>query len=339
MYNPNQLYIDPILTGFSVGFQDQTLVGENIFPATRVMTKSGRYRVFDRSSWLIHDDRREPGTVANEVGGRKWSEDTFSVREHSLQSPVFDEERQELESQGGLADPVFGGALQINPERDAVEDITYSIMLGHEKKVADTVRDVSNYGTGHHAALSGSNRWDIWTKDTANIGDMPDSDPIKNIKTGMKAVYKDTHRNANTIVFSWDAWYSFYDHPRIVDRFKSFQLDLGSDFAAFKALTGFNGSIYIAESVVNTADNVDIDEDIVELWGTDVWIGIVDPVPGQRTKTFAKTFYFPYPDGSSRPVDRWREEARKADLFRVSYNYDTKIVSPEAGYLLQTVVG
>src|SRR5512134_2209568 len=103
MYDPGTLYVDPILTDFSVGYEDQTLFGERIMPLTPVRTQSGKYRVFDRSSWLIYPDRREPGTVANEIRGAKWSEDTFFTKEHSLQAPVHDEEDQQLNSLGGFA--------------------------------------------------------------------------------------------------------------------------------------------------------------------------------------------------------------------------------------------
>src|SRR4051794_1442792 len=119
MYDPGELYVDPILTNFSTGYRDQELWGLDVMPETPVRTQSGTYRVFDRSSWLIFEDMRAPGTVANEVRGAKWSSDTFFTTEHSLQSPVHDEERQQLTSQGGLADPVFGGDLQLDPERDA----------------------------------------------------------------------------------------------------------------------------------------------------------------------------------------------------------------------------
>ena len=103
MYDPGTLYLDPILTNFSVGYKDQTLWAEQIMPLTPVRTQSGKYNVFDRSSWLIFEDRRAPGTVANEVMGYKWATDTFDTVEHSLQVPVLDEERQNLTSQGGLA--------------------------------------------------------------------------------------------------------------------------------------------------------------------------------------------------------------------------------------------
>jgi hypothetical protein len=51
-----------------------------------------------------------------------------------------------------------------------------------------------------------------------------------------------------------------------------------------------------------------------------------------------KTFVYPYQGASVRPVDRWREEPRKADLIRVSERYDTKIVSNTAGYLIKNAV-
>src|SRR6476659_2458496 len=106
MYDPSALYTDPILTNLSVGFKDQSLYGAELFPITPVNTQSGRYRVFDRSDWVIFEDRREPGDVAREVRGRKWSEDTFRTSEHSLQGAVNDEENQQLNSLGGFANPV-----------------------------------------------------------------------------------------------------------------------------------------------------------------------------------------------------------------------------------------
>src|SRR5689334_850363 len=135
MYDPSGLYFDPILTNMSVGWVEQNLYGYLFFPETPVRTQSGRYRVYDRSDWIIFKSRREPGTVANEVEGRKWSEDTFNTQEHSLQSAIKDEERQALQSMGGIAQAVYGGDLQIDPEADAVTLITRSIQLEHEQKV------------------------------------------------------------------------------------------------------------------------------------------------------------------------------------------------------------
>lgn len=328
MYDPGTLYFDPILTNFSTGYQPQDLFGLRILPQTPVDTQSGRYRVYDRSGWLIYPSRREPGSVANEILGAKWSEDTFETQEHSLQSPVLDEERQQLTSQGGLANATFGGDLQLDPEQDATAATLNSILLEHELKVSNLVRNTANYPGGSTVTLAGAQQWDDYTGGVAST-----SNPVNDIIVAARKIKALTGRDPNTLVIPKMGIGFIDNHPRIVDRFKTFSL---TEPEAFRRLTGFTGEIIMVDSVYNTANNVDAAESIASFWGKDVWLGIVDPTPGQKTKTFGKTFAQRYPSGDLRPVDRWREEPRKADLVRTSYKYDLKIVSSVAGYLIKT---
>lgn len=327
MYDPGTLYVDPILTNFSVGYQDQALYGERIFPVTPVNAQSGRYRVFDRSNWLIFESRRTPGTVANEIQGAKWSEDTFETEERSLQVPILDEERQQLNSQGGLANAVFGGALQINPEIDATSLATRSLLLAHELAVSTLVRDPNQYASTNKVALAGSQEWDDYTNGVAST-----SNPVSDILVGMRAVYAATGRYPNTLIIPALGMNFIENHPRVVDRFKNWSL---SQPNAFQTITGFQGNILAVDSHYNSANNIDAANTIQPFWGKDVWLGIVEPNPGLNQFSFGKTFAQTYPDGSTRPVDRWREEPRKADIVRVSYKYDLKVVSAGAGYLIQ----
>jgi len=331
MYDPGTLYQDPILTDFSVGFKDQSLYGDRIFPVSPVRTQSGRYRVFDRSAWLVFESAREPGAVANEILGAKWSEDTFYTRERSLQVPIYDEERQQLTSQGGFANAVFGGAMQINPELDATTLATRSILLDLEAKVSTLVRDPTQYGASNKVALTGTQQWNDYTGGTTST-----SNPVSDIMTGMRAVYAATLRYPNTLIIPAMGIQYIENHPRVVDRFKTFTLTMDN---AFQLLTGFQGTILAVDSVYNAANNIDATINVQSFWGKDVWLGIVDPTLGLNQFTFGKTFSQLYPDGSVRPVDRWREEPRKADLIRVSQKYDLKIVSAGAGYLIQTAFG
>lgn len=330
MYDPGQLYFDQILTDFSLGYQDQSLYGERIMPITPVRARSARYRVYDRSNWVIFDDRREPGTVANEVRGGKWSEDSFNLREHSLQSAIHDEERETLSGLGGLSTDNQGEGLDLDPEIDATELVTRSILLKHEKLVADTVRNAANYPGNHVVTNAGAARWDDYTGGTSST-----SDPVAQIRLALQRIFIDTGRRANRMAIPWEAAPAIENHPRIVDRFKNFSLTQPD---AFRLLTGFDGEIFVVDSVYNAADNIDAAEVITKFWGTDVWLGIVDPQPGQRTKTFGKTFAWPYSQGGIRPTDRWREENRKSDIVRVSERYDVKITSSVAGYLIKTAV-
>lgn len=312
--------VDPILSDFSTGWTAKDLVGKRVAPETRTTSLAGRYMVFDRSDWLIYPDLRAMGTVANEVMGAKWSTDTYSVREHSLQTPVFDEEREELGGAGSFP-------VDFSLDQQAVETPTRSINLGHEKVVADAYRLAANYPGANTATLVLADQWDNY----ASAG----SDPVGDVEAALRQVYLSSGRAANTIVMPWLVWSYLRNHPLIVDRFKNFRLTAEE---AFAELTGFQGTLIIAESQYNTADNIDATESIADFWGKDVWIGIVDDTPGQRTKTFGKTFVYPYNESVTMPVDRWREEPRKADLFRVSYRYDVKIVSNVAGFLYKAVI-
>jgi hypothetical protein len=332
MYDPGELYVDPILTNFSTGYESQELFGLRLMPETPVNTQSGRYRVYDRSNWLIFEDMRAPGTVAHEIRGAKWSEDVFSTQEHSLQAPVVDEERQQLSSLGGLAQATFGGDLAIDPMRDATELVTNAILLRHEKGVADLIRNVANYPAGNTVTLSGTSQWDSQAFVTPGDPYSIVSNPVGDIMTGMRKIWSLTGRMPNTLVIPTMGLSYIENHPRIVSRYVNFALTMDE---AFQRLTGYQGSIILANSVYNAANNYEATEAITNLWGKDVWLGIVDSAPGQKTKTFGKTFAQVYPNGTTRPTDRWREEPRKADIVRTSYKYDYKIVSSSAGYLIK----
>jgi hypothetical protein len=344
MYDPSGLYIDPILTNFSVGWTDENLYALRLAPETPVRTKSGRYRVFDRSNWLIYRSRREPGTSANRIGARRWSEDVFNTQEHSLAAEIYDEERQQLQSQGGLANAVFGGDLQIDPEADATEDVTRSIMLELELKVSTLFRDTTQYPSNHVATLTSGGtgtRWSNYAEATPGNPDTAYSDPVANLRTAFQRVYLDTGRWPNTITIPFDAVGIVENHPRVVRRFQNFAL---TSPAAWQQLMGLdpeataNLNIFVVDSKFNNADNIDEAENIVSFWGQDVWIGLVDPQPGQKTFTFAKTFAQIYPDGTLRPTENYRDEDRKTDIVRTSYNYDQKIVAGAAGYIIKTAV-
>ena len=241
---------------------------------------------------------------------------------------ALDEERQQLNSQGGLANPVFGGALQINPELDATELATRSLLLAHELAVSTLVRNTATYPGGSTVTLTGTQQWDDYTNGVASV-----SNPVSAIQTGMRTVYGLTGRYPNTLVIPALGMTYIENHPRIVDRFKNFTLTQDD---AFQRLTGFEGQILAVDSHYNSANNIDATQNILPFWGKDVWLGIVDDQPSLNQFTFGKTFAQNYPDGSTRPVDRLREESRKADIVRVSFKYDLKVVSSGAGYLIQT---
>jgi hypothetical protein len=205
-------------------------------------------------------------------------------------------------------------------------------MLEWEQKVANAMRNAANYPGNHTVTLAGAQQWSDYTGGTAST-----SNPVADLLTAVRRVYLDTGRWPNTMIVPTDSLGVIEGHPRVVDRFKNFAL---TNPDAWKALLNVPApdNFFIVDSKYNAADNIDAAESITSFWGQDVWVGLVDPVPGQKTKTFGKTFAWTYPDGTIRPTDKWREEPRKSDIVRVSQNYDLKIVSNVAGYLIKNAV-
>lgn len=325
MYDPGTLYVDPILTDFSVGYAPPTFVGLRMLPQVDVNTQSGRYRVFDRSSRVRFYSRREPGAVANEVRGGRWSEDTFKTVEHSLQAAVADEERQQLNSQGGLANATFGGALQINPEEDAVSLVNDSLLLEHEIATANLLRDTGTYPAGHSITLLAADQWDNYAGATSN--------PVDIIRAAILKIQGAIGIAPNRMLLGSLATTWLESHPDIVARFTNFAL---TDPEAFRRLTGFEGEfVTVGDDNYNDEDIQASTETLVEAWGKDVILAYVNDDLELNDLSFGKTFAQLYPDGTTKPTDRWREEGRKSDLVRTSWKWDLKVTSSIAGYLIK----
>jgi hypothetical protein len=325
MYDPSGLYVDPILTDFSVGYGDVNLIGLQVMPSAEAGSPSGSYRIFDRSSRVIFPDRREPGTVANEIRGGKWASDVFSTKQRSLQAAVADEEEAYLNSVGGLSGSAFGGGLQLNPHEDAAALVLSSLGLGHEFRVQSLVRNTANYPAGHTITLGAPDQWDNYAGAT--------SDPLLVIRNALIKVNSKIGQPPNTMVLPRLGVPWLENHPDIVGRFQSFML---TDPNAFQRLTGFEGQIILADVLYNAADNIDATESLTSLWGKDVWLGFVNSSMGLRDLSFGKTFFWP-PGGVGselQPTERWREEGRKSDLVRTTWQYDLKITNSSAGYLI-----
>lgn len=329
MYDPGTLYSDPILTDFSTGFKSPTFVGLRMLPETPVNTQSGRYRTFDRSSRVRFYSRREPGTVANEVRGGKWSEDTFKTVEHSLQAAVADEERQQLTSLGGLANSTFGGALQLDPERDATALVLNSLLLEHELAAATLLKNTATYAAGNSITLLTADQWDNYAGAT--------SDPIIVIRNAIRTIQAKIGVPPNRLLMNAMGVGWLENHPDVVARFSAFNL---TDPGAFRELTGFDGEfVLVGDDRYNDADIQAASETAAYAWGKDVILAYVEDSPSLNSVAFGKTFAQTYPDGSTRPTDRWREEGRKSDLVRTSWKWDTKITNSSAGYVIKDAFG
>lgn len=301
IYNPTgsgNVHVDQILTNISVGWPNNGLVGDALMPSVPVKKQSDKYYVFGRENWLPEDDNRAPGTIANEISGVALSTDTYYAREHALQIPVTDEERDNVDS-------------PLAPDRDATELVTSKIMLGREVAIKTLVTTTANYGSGLSTTLAGAAQW--------NSANYATSDPISDLRTGKSAVHARIFLEPNTLVVPYQVMAALEDHPDFLERIKYSERAIFSG-ELLGAVLGF--SKVVVPGVGYNSANPGATPSLGYLWGKDVVMAWVPPRPGLKIPAFGYEFTW-----GTQYVDRWREEPRKSDLIRATRRYDLKLVA------------
>src|SRR5918998_2164534 len=141
----SDVYVDPVLSNFSIAYQDNRYIADKIFPAISVDTPTGVYFVHDRSKFRAVNDYRAMGTRAQSVQTKMTQATYGPLVDHELESPVY------WELMKVAKDP-------LRLKMKATEDITQLSIINKEvdayNKCADTAVVTQT------VALSGNDRWD-----------------------------------------------------------------------------------------------------------------------------------------------------------------------------------
>lgn len=323
VYDPRgggNVHIDVVLTNISVGWPNNGLVGDKLFPSVPVAKQSNKYYIYGREAWGLEPggDYRAPGSVAREIPGLLMSVDTYFAQEHSLQIPVTDEERENADS-------------PLSPDRDGTELVTSKILLQREVQIKNKVLTAANYPGAHTTTLSGTAQWN----------DYVNSDPIGNIKTGKRQINSVLFLDPNVIEIPYQVMSQLEDHPDFIERIKYSERGVLTS-EIISAIIGIP-NVIVPGAGYNSA-NPGQTVSLGYLWGKDVLMAYVPDRPGQKVPAFGYEFTWGYGGGRPMVVDRWREEPRKSDIVRVSRRYDTKFVALDsngksiAGYLIKAAV-
>lgn len=322
VYNPSgsaNVHIDEVLTQISVGWPNEGLVGESLFPVVNVRKQSDKYYIFGREGWLPEDDARAPGSVANEVIGMQVSTDTYYAKEHALQIAVTDEERENADS-------------PLSPDRDGTEMVTSKIMLGREREMQVLATTAANYASTNTTTISpGNDRWEDYTN----------SDPIGDLRTGKAAVHSRIFREPNVAVVPYQVMTVLEDHPDFLERIKYSERAIFSP-ELLASVLGFQRVVVPGVGINSAALGQPVS--LGYLWGKDVVLAWVPPRAGLKIPAYGYEFQW-----NRQFVDRWREDPRKSDIIRVSRRYDLKLTGvgdPDtgdaskviSGYLIKTAV-
>jgi len=339
VYSPSgsgSVHVDLVLTQISIQWpMDMGFVGPELFPAVPVAKQSNKYYIFDREFFKVEaNDVRAPGTVANEIPGLKVSTDSYYASEHALQIAVTDEERQNAD-------------IPLQPDQDATELITDRIMFSRELNMMNMARTIGNYASGNSVTLSGTAQWNSANYSTSN--------PISDIKTGIRAINAKIFKNPNLAIFPYQVMTQLEDHPDFIERIKYSERAILTP-EIISSVLGIDRVLVPGVGYSTAGAGVSVTSaNMTYMWGKDVILAYVPGAPGIKKLGFGYEFVWGFGGGQARDngktggssqsqvIDRWREDPRASDIVRVRRRYDLKLVGIEnnlliTGYLIQNAV-
>lgn len=307
-----QVHIDAALTNLSVAYRNTDFIAEQLAPRVAVRKQSDRYYVYDQTREGIRptEDLRAPGSIASEVD-YTLSTDSYFCGDHALSSPVTDEEREN-------ADPV------IQPDIDRTEFLTERILLNQEIAMEKLLRSDTSI------AESQPPEGEEWSD--------PSSDPVGQIRDARLSIFSGCQRRANTLVLPYQVYEIVRNHPSVLERVRYG----GHPMATPELLAQLFDvdRVLVPRSCYNSAPRGQ-QAVATPVWGANVYLAHVAPRAGLKQVTLANTFVWNGMAGSADGVivERWREQARKAEVIRVQKYYDAKLISAGAGHRIKNVLG
>ena len=277
-----------------------------------VRKQSDKYYICDseRETFRQSDDRRAPGTAANEVNF-SLSTDSYYCEDHALTSAIPDEEREN-------ADPV------IQPNIDRTEFLRAKIDLNKEIELAGMLTSTSVITQS--TTLTSTGQWSH-----------ADSNPITAVETAKATIMASVQEMPNTLVLPYEVYAKVRLHAAVVARVA--YGSVGTVNEQILAQIFDVERVLVPRAFKNTAAPGQT-ASMAYVWGKNALLCYVPPRPALKQVSLAYTFGWSGAPGSvdGNRVELWREERRKADVVRVQRYYDQKVIAAGAAYLWKAAV-
>jgi hypothetical protein len=300
------------LTNFSIGYQNSNLIGESLFPTINRSSRFGTYWVYGKEAFTPENDRRAPGTRAQEVE-HSFTSATYVAEEHALIEPVTWEERDEAAKNGFPTDPY----------QDATDLVSAKIALRRELDIANLLRSTATIT--QNTTLSGTAQWSGTT--TASV-------PYDNIMTGHDTIRAQIGRRANTLVLPYAVRNQVRKNPQLQGLVSANDPKLLSDGELADIFEV--DRILIPEAIYNTAITGQT-ATMADIWGKDALLMYVTDTPRVKDITTGILIRVNYGRFAGQ-VRTWTELDRKSDFVEAAYTEIPVVVAPQAAYLIKTAV-
>lgn len=191
----SQVHVNGPLTNISVAYiqSADVFVATKVFPVVPVGKQSDLYYIYTKNDWFRDEaERRAPATES--VGsGYGLSTASYDANVWAFHKDVPDQVRENAD-------------VVIQPDADATRFVTQRLLLRQEVQWAADYFVPSVWGTD----VTPANLW----------SDFTNSDPISDVRTGVRTILANTGFKPNKLTLGYDVFQKLQDHPDIVDRLK-----------------------------------------------------------------------------------------------------------------------
>ena len=310
MPSVQSVHYDKLLTNISVAYRNDQYIADQILKEVPVDKQSDKYPVYGEEIFVAQDDRRAPGTEANEIDWT-YSDDTYFCEGHALRHRIPDEAIQN-------ADEAF------NLEEEATVLTTEGTFLNKEIDAANLLLNAANYDSDLVINTGGANQPLKWDNDSA--------DPIDTVLRAKETMHQKIALNPNTLVLSYPVYNRIRRHPTLIALVKVQDLSIVPD-ALLKEFFEVDNLIVGKAVASNPRNNIKS-----YIWGKSAILAYVPERPGRKVPAFGYTFAWKKDGNQSIFVRKWYDEGPRCTFVESERWYDHKIIARRAGILFPDVI-
>lgn len=323
------LHVNVPLTNVSVAYLQASTdyMATKVFPKVSVQHQSDIYWKYSKSDWRRSDvQRRAPSTETPGVGWNVTT-DTYFAHVYGVHKDIDDQLRANADS-------------QFNLDADSSKFITNQLLIKRDIDWAARYFVTGVWGTEYTGVASAPTTGQFVQWDQAS------SDPLTDVSTWLVLFRQLTGYKPNFMVIGALVMVALQNHPAILDRIKYTQRGVITE----ELIAAFFGIDQLYVAYATQASGPQVNDAVTQDAGMSyafianpksVLIGYAPAAPSLMTPSAGYIFTWNgYSAGNSEGlrIKNFRMEHIASDRVEAEMTYDMKVVAPDMGIFLNTVV-
>lgn len=303
--------VEPILTNILKGYfqEESRFIADRIFPGVQVNNDSGTFFTFDKKYWFSDEMKRRAPGQKYPRGEFQMGSDTYKTEQWALAKEIADETEANNQAPMSL-------------ERAAVRWLGLKALTRKERMWAADFMKTSVWGTDKTDAT----KWS--TTDT--------SDPIGNVNTARRTISQLTGYRPNTMIMGEIVHDRLIEHPDIIARIQYVKESTPDALDSVLGQLFRVPRIFIGEAIYNSA-NEGQTESMAPIFDDDLLLLYVTGAPSIEEPSAGYGFYWQPGGGLGGIQPPYRDEEAQANLIRLKFQLDYKVVATDLGYFFSDI--